>query len=130
MNPPVETTCESCAMERANMDIVEGVCESCNFQCTTCPCRWVSFAPQLFEYVEQTYGHDNIDYPDGRNGAEATVSTAEVRYALYRQVTRITYGYLGRGVRRLLPPCVHNGIKEEYPDEEPDETSSEDKNDE
>lgn len=54
--------CEECEERRAHMDIVEGVCESCTFHCTTCPMT-ISIRPELwndklqessFNIIEQT----------------------------------------------------------------------------
>jgi hypothetical protein len=70
----------------------------------------------LFDLVENEFGHGSINYPDGRNGNHGHVETAQVRFRLYREYTHIAFGYLGRGIRRKLPPCVDAGIKVEYPD--------------
>lgn len=98
------------------MGVVQETCESCTFGCPTCPCRWVAVAPVLFDLVENEFGHGSINYPDGRNGNHGHVETAQVRFRLYREYTHIAFGYLGRGIRRKLPPCVDAGIKVEYPD--------------
>ena len=59
--------CVRCSSRRSQMDVVQATCESCTFECPTCPCRWDAVAPELFDLVENEFGHSSINFPDGRN---------------------------------------------------------------
>jgi hypothetical protein len=107
--------CDSCERCRDEMTIVEGVCERCDFKCPHCPCRWVMIANDMFEFVEDTFGHESIAFPDGQNGETGTIHPREVRFALYQKYIHFYYGFLGHGIRRDPPQCVKEAIYEEYP---------------
>jgi hypothetical protein len=69
----------------------------------------------MFEFVEDTFGHESIAFPDGRNGETGTIHPREVRFALYQKCIHFFYGFLGRGICRDPPQCVKEAIYEEYP---------------
>ena len=43
-------------------------------------------------------------------------ASRSLRLAAYRQYTCWVHGYLGRGDRRVIPPCVVTAIREAFPD--------------
>lgn len=110
--------CDGCGGHRDDMPIVEGVCENCDFKCPHCPCRWVRIATHMFEFVEHTFGHENIAFADGRNGETGTIHPRHVRFALYQEYIHLYHGFLGRGIRRDPPQCVKEAIYNEYPNPE------------
>ena len=113
--------CDSCGRHHDDMLIIEGVCESCDFECPHCPCRWVRIANDMFEFVEHTFGHKNIAFSDGRNGETGKIHPREVRFSLYQQYIHLYYGFLGRGIRRNPPKCVKEAIYREYPNPDNEE---------
>ena len=80
----------------------------CQF-CTTESCWWDKIGGTLISFAEITFDDDQV--------VAGTISTSEVRYALYRQASSIINGPLGKGNRLRLPICVELGIKEAYPSE-------------
>jgi hypothetical protein len=107
--------CDSCGGHHDEMPIVEGVCESCDFKCPHCPCHWVAIANHAFDFVEHTFAHDNIAFPDGRNGETGRIHPCEVRFALYQEYIQLYYGVLGHGIHCDPPQCVKEAIYKEYP---------------
>ncbi|CAG0901235.1 unnamed protein product [Cyprideis torosa] len=47
----------------------------------------------------------------------ANPSNKAKRYTAYRLFVSLMYGYLGKGVRRIIPACVVSKIREAYPEE-------------
>jgi hypothetical protein len=72
----------------------------------------------MFEFVEHTFGHENIAFADGRNGETGTIHPRHVRFALYQEYIHLYHGFLGRGIRRDPPQCVKEAIYNEYPNPE------------
>jgi hypothetical protein len=75
----------------------------------------------MFDFVEHTFGHENIAFSDGRNSETGTIHPRQVRFALYQEYIRLYYGVLGRGIRRNPPTCVKDGIYDEYPNPDDNE---------
>ena len=47
-------------------------------------------------------------------------SNNNIRYKLYTKATYMIHGELGKGVRRKLPSCVEQAIKDTYPSNDGD----------
>ena len=52
----------------------------------------------------------------GSSMEEEGYEPEKIRFALYQEAVRVIYGYLGKGVRKELPPCVVGDIRDAYPD--------------
>ena len=89
------------------MVVVEGVCESNDFGCSSCPCRWDGVAPQLFHLVEEEFGHSNINFSDGCNGENQNLETVRVRFRLYCEYTCIAFGFAPRQEHLPQAPTVY-----------------------
>jgi Fe-S-cluster formation regulator IscX/YfhJ len=69
----------------------------------------------MFQFVEDTFGHENIAFPDSRNGETGTIHPREVRFTLYQEYIHFYYGFLGHGIHRDPPKCVKEAIYDAYP---------------
>lgn len=111
--PPWDNDCDDCATLRAELPNNDAFCESCDGGCLRCGCRWVFVRDELLQHADDTWG-DDINFPDGRNPG-ATVSTRQVRFALYQHYVFLVYGHLGPGIRKDPPKCVKEAIYDEFP---------------
>jgi hypothetical protein len=74
-----------------------------------CMCSDCGYSPCVFlqEYETITAICDEHD--------ESECTNNQMRFKLYRYMTRILFGYLGKGERRKLPPCVIREIHDHFP---------------
>jgi hypothetical protein len=85
--------------------------EKCCDLCNQTPCFLLQVDPEfsqdsnLMELLSET-GDELVH--EGK-------SSREIRYKLYRIATKFVNGYLGKGNRVPLPPCVIGDIKDSFP---------------
>ena len=75
----------------------------CSKGCMRAPCVFLQHA------------HDDDCLPWAIDAIDNGFAPNEVRFHLYREYTRLYWGYLGRGNRRELPKCVEKIIKQLFP---------------
>jgi hypothetical protein len=113
---PEDVAAMLCADERANGTTEPTVAvfrleEKCCDLCNQTPCFLLQVDPEfsqdsnLMELLSET-GDELVH--EGK-------SSREIRYELYRIATKFVNGYLGKGNRVPLPPCVIGDIKDSFP---------------
>ena len=95
----------------AHLDEIQGYLdetqpEEC-FHCELAPCIWSVHSAQMVEYAEVVLVVDPTD-----NARELSSK----RKALYRQMSHLLNGHLGRGNRKPHTECVKQGIRDIFPD--------------
>ena len=73
------------------------------------PCHWCRHIPCIFKTHYETL----LEKKESMEAAGK--ASDEIRFVLYRYMTRIIHGRLGKGVRRQLPKCTEGGIKDFFP---------------
>jgi len=83
---------------------VDGRCSDCQ----QTPCNWSLFGPTIVDCVWATVS------------STASVDGVDINkkcwFASYQMYTQGKLGYLGKGNRVLLPPCVVTGVRNNFPD--------------
>ena len=91
-----------------------GSVNSENQHCTYCKeetCDWTLYGPTIVQSVRSAHGTPSVHSCSNNKAA---------RFAAYTMYARLKFGYLEKGNRKLLPTCVTNGIRANFPD--PNET--------
>jgi hypothetical protein len=89
--------------EEDNLPDSVDYCEKCDFECTTCGCR--------FEMLSNWF----TVFAIGEALTNETHSPAAIRYRQYRYCTQITHGFLGKGKRVKQATCITEGLHTMYP---------------
>lgn len=93
-------------LDQAQRYLDENEPEECT-HCKVVPCVWISNQDKMVEYAEDVLLVDTND--DARQ-------LSCKRKALYRQMSHILNGHLGRGNRKPHTECVKQGIRDIFAD--------------
>ena len=75
------------------------------------PCVWCEKKPCVLKQEKDSLAEIAV------YGQSTGADMKEIRFRMYRHVTQVIHGYLGRGERRRLPKCCEEGIKDMFSDE-------------
>ena len=85
--------------------------------CGKSPCVWTKYEAQLIEEFNKQ--EPAIDAQFETNDDINRINSTKRKF-LYKIFTRLRYGILGKGNRKVLPACVTKGIRFLFPDSNED----------
>ena len=103
----------SCGNCRLMVQPEEDVC--CGQLPDNCTSRWADFELLVLEPAVVTLAVRHRNDVFAINSADESDHMRTMRHGAYRQYMLWTYGYLGRGNRRVIPSCCVWRIRDKYP---------------
>jgi hypothetical protein len=94
--------CPICSLLQSILDMEKSSAGMCTCgECGCSPCIFRQEYESLMDLCE-------VNEKMGKNNKE-------MRFILYKHMSRVLFGYLGRGNRKPLPACVVREIHDHYP---------------
>jgi hypothetical protein len=83
---------------------VDGFCSDCQMT----PCDWTLLGPSIVDCVQSSKSCTTV--------SDCASTNKQCRFMPYQMFTRANLGYLGKHNRVPLPPCIVDGVRNNFPD--------------